>query len=347
MSAMPDDYYVTGLGLSQYVHGAERLGLPARDVLRASGLDPAQALLPNKRIPQRLYENFILQLALYSGDELLGFHIGHQVMPAIYGALPALAFSAANGREALQLALRYQSLAGGTVEAFSARETDGSMVFTWAMVHQNPVMRRHVTDNVFALLAHMLRFITGTRQLGVQQVAVEYAAPSADVRKRMEQLYGCPVRYSASSNHIELGPALLNAPLNVHDPDQLRLAEELARKQLANQQQTFDWVTQVRQQVRDLMVARSPRRELVAERLGVSVRTLDRRLADVGMTWQKLVDALRAQQAVECLADPALSIQTIATRLGFADVRAFQRRFRVWTGTTPSEYRGRLSPPSP
>jgi AraC-like DNA-binding protein len=342
MSDSAAEHYMTGLGLSQYVYGAERLGLPAREILLSCGLDPALAMKPAQRIPQRQYESFILQLALQSGDEHLGFHIGHQVMPAIYGAFPALAFSAANGREALVMALRYQALAAGNVEGFEASERGDGMLFTWSMVHQNPVMRRHVTDNVFALLAHMLRFVGGSNSIGARAISLEYAPPPAEMRKTMEQLYGCPVRFSASANQIEMGPAILDAPLNIHDPEQLRVAEELARRQLAEQQQSQDWLAQVKRQVRDLMVVRSPRRETVAERLNISVRTLDRRLADVDLTWQKLLDGMRSQLAREYLADPEMNVQAIASRLGFADVRAFQRRFRVWTGTTPSDYRSRL-----
>lgn len=103
------------------------------------------------------------------------------------------------------------------------------------MVHQNPVMRRHVTDNVFALLAHMLRFVGGRNSIGARMVGLEYAPP-AEMRKAMEQLYGCPVRFSASANQIDMDPAILDAPLNIHDPEQLRVTEELARKQLAEQQ---------------------------------------------------------------------------------------------------------------
>src|SRR5690554_1790316 len=246
-------HYITGIGLSQYVYGAERMGLPARDILLACDLDPVVALQPTQRTPQRQYENFIRQLALQSGDDLLGFHIGHQLMPAIYGALPALAFSAANGREALAMGMRYQGLAGGNVEGFTATEKGSSTVFTWSMVHQNPVMRRHVTDNVFALLAHMLHFIGGNNNLSARHVALEYAAPSADVRKVMEQMYGCPVQFSASANQIELGAEVLNAPLNVHDPEQRQVVEELARKQLMAQQYNQTWLEQVKRQVGDLM----------------------------------------------------------------------------------------------
>lgn len=336
------EHYITGLGLSQYVYGAERLGLPARDVLSACGLDPALALQPTQHISAQQYEDFIVKLALDSADEYLGFHIGHQVMPAIYGALPALAFSAATGRDALMGGLRYQALAGGTVEGFEVRETDEGLLLTWSMVHQNPVMRRHVVDNVFALLAHMLRFILGSQSVSALRVTLEYPAPPAEMRRTMEQLYGCPVEFAADANQILLGADILDVPLSMYGTEQLQVAEELARKQLAALQQSQDWLAQVRLQMRDLMAARSPRRETVAQRLGISVRTLDRRLADAGLTWQRLLDNMRAQLAREYLADPQLSVQAIATRLGFADVRAFQRRFRVWTGTTPSDYRNRL-----
>lgn len=337
-----DPHYMTGIGLSQYVYGAERLGLPAKDILRDCGLDPAVALQPTQRIPHRQYETFLLQLILQSGDEYLGFHIGHQVMPALYGALPALAFSAANGREALHMGLRYQALAAGNVEGFAVSELEDGLLCTWSMAHQNPVMRRHVTDNVFALVANMLRFITGQPQSAARAVSVEYAPPAAEQQHAMAELFGCPVRFAASANQIQLGPELLSAPLNMHDTEQLRIAEEHARRQLDAQQQTQDWLAQVRRQMHDLMAARSPRREIVADRLNVSMRTLDRRLAEAGLTWQQLLDGMRAQLAREYLADPDLTIQTVSSRLGFADVRAFQRRFRVWTGTTPSDYRNRL-----
>lgn len=56
MSDSAAEHYMTGLGLSQYVYGAERLGLPAKEILIASGLDPVTAVQPAQRIPQRQYE---------------------------------------------------------------------------------------------------------------------------------------------------------------------------------------------------------------------------------------------------------------------------------------------------
>jgi AraC-like DNA-binding protein len=85
----------------------------------------------------------------------------------------------------------------------------------------------------------------------------------------------------------------------------------------------------------------TPRRELVASRLGISASTLDRRLKQADMTWQGLLDGLRAQLAIEYLSDPLLTVSDASAKLGFADLRAFQRRFKRWTGMTPSEFRTR------
>jgi len=87
------------------------------------------------------------------------------------------------------------------------------------------------------------------------------------------------------------------------------------------------------------MLSGAPRRDVVAGRLGISTRTLDRRLQSAGIGWQELLDGLRVQLAIEYLADQELTVTQIAQKLGFTEIRAFQRRFKTWTGMTPSTYR--------
>ena len=148
----------------------------------------------------------------------------------------------------------------------------------------------------------------------------------------------CPVYFGATTTGLELAPETLSLTLNEFGDESMRMAENLARQQLEQQQSGGD-ISQIRLQVHDLMRTSAPRRELVADRLNISVRTLDRRLAEAGLTWQSLLDSLRLQLAREYLANPGMTIREVAGKLGFADIRAFQRRFRVWTGTTPTEYR--------
>jgi AraC-like DNA-binding protein len=85
----------------------------------------------------------------------------------------------------------------------------------------------------------------------------------------------------------------------------------------------------------------------VASALGLSPRSLKRRLADAGVTFLELVEKARCERALLLIRSPSLSLDDIADRLGYSNVSNLVRAFRRWTGTTPAAYRrgvvGRLA----
>lgn len=334
-----EEYYVTGIALSQFVLGGERLGLPTRELLRSCGLDECVHLQPMARVPVQSYERFLLELILASGDEMIGFHIGQQVMPSVYGVISLLGMGSATLRESMEKTARYQSLISGNVGELQLSNKGDGMLISLRAVHQNPVLRRHIFECVLVLLGRMYRFVSGYPDLSPRRIWVEYEPVSDHAVEMIQKEAKCPVEFSAGFSALELGPETLSTRLNAYGDDTMRMAEALAQRQLEEQQQFGTVLSQIRIHVHDLMVTGVPRRELVADRLRISVRTLDRRLADIGLTWQSLLDSLRLQLAREYLANPTVTVKEVADRLGFADLRAFQRRFKVWTGMTPSEYR--------
>ena len=335
----PEKLYITGMGFSQFVFGAERLGLPARELVREVGVDPEEAICPAYRMPVDLFEQAILALILHSGDELLGFRIGNQVMPALYGIFPSLALAAPTLRDASRLAVKYQALAGGNVHRFELVEEDGLMTGTFHTRHTNSVILRHITDNIFSLLVHMGRTLTGQKSLSPQWIKLAYAEPSESIRRSYAAHFQCDVSYGAACSQICVPVTAGDISLSQLSPEHLHALEELARQQLDEQQRVYGWLLQVRQSIRGLMLSSVPRRELVADQLHISVRTLNRRLADARLTWQELLDSMRLQLARDYLLDSGMTIENIATHLGFRDVRSFQRRFRLWTGMTPTDFR--------
>ena len=135
------EHFVSGVGLAQLYYGAERLGLPAAEILARSGLDPSAALQPMARVPTGQLEAFLQELVLASQDELLGMHIGQQMMPAIFNTLTSLAFSATSLREALLFTTKYQALVGGNSDGFHVEQLDnGNMVATCSAT-----FKRHVS----------------------------------------------------------------------------------------------------------------------------------------------------------------------------------------------------------
>lgn len=84
-----------------------------------------------------------------------------------------------------------------------------------------------------------------------------------------------------------------------------------------------------------------PELAFVAGQLGVSPRTLQRRLSEQGITWSSLLARTRFALAERLLADPALSVDEVAVLLGYAEASTFHRAFRQWTGQTPGAWRAR------
>jgi AraC-like DNA-binding protein len=97
----------------------------------------------------------------------------------------------------------------------------------------------------------------------------------------------------------------------------------------------------VRAALPDLMRAQRCSVDDVARALAMSRRSLERALADEGTSASALLDEQRKELALAWL--PELSVNEVADRLGYSDVRAFARAFKRWTGTPPSDVRRRLN----
>jgi AraC-like DNA-binding protein len=91
--------------------------------------------------------------------------------------------------------------------------------------------------------------------------------------------------------------------------------------------------------VQRLLVTGYPKIERVAWEVGISRRTLQRRLATAGMSYSSLVNRIRYMLAAKSLEDHSVSISSIATAVGFANHSGFSRAFHRWAGVTPRQYR--------
>ena len=233
----------------------------------------------------------------------------------------------------------FQSLISGNVGGFQIREDDETVVLTLSIAHQNPILRRHITECIATLLAQIIRSVTGHPDLVAEEVCFGHEPYSAHARAVLEEMANSPVRWGVGSTYIVMHKRWTSLPLRSASADAKQMFEEHARRQLEELSKRDTLVTQIQWELKELIASGIPRRATVAERLNISERTLDRRLAGVGVTWQELLDNFRSQLAREYLRYPAMVIASIAERLGFVDIRSFQRRFKVWTGMSPSEYR--------
>jgi AraC-like DNA-binding protein len=100
-----------------------------------------------------------------------------------------------------------------------------------------------------------------------------------------------------------------------------------------------DFSVSVRQAVRSLLLDGYPDVGLTAGAIGMSVRTLQRRLGESGLSYSRLIEEERYRSAVRLLADPSIKVTHVAIELGYTDLANFTHAFRRWTGVSPSEFR--------
>ncbi len=128
-------------------------------------------------------------------------------------------------------------------------------------------------------------------------------------------------------------------PLKTADSDLLRILVRCCEQILESRPVGDELPHQVQHLVAKHLPSGGPGVEAVAEELGMSVRTLSRRLRERGLSYRRMVDDLRRRLTLEYLKDTDLRVSEIAYLVGYSEVSAFTHAFRRWTGLSPSAFR--------
>ncbi|CAG7652487.1 helix-turn-helix domain-containing protein [Paenibacillus allorhizosphaerae] len=177
--------------------------------------------------------------------------------------------------------------------------------------------------------------------------SVEFCQSMGDV-KALEAYFGCPIRIDATDNRLTLHRRDLDRPFISYNKELLEILTPVLDRSLDEQRsrsipEMVKWILK-----RNLTGGRLDIRAVASE-LGMSDRTLQRRLTDEGTTFKQLLSQARHEQAREYLADPKLDIKEVAFLIGYEDQNSFYRAFRLWEGDTPSNWRSEYfgaNPPS-
>ncbi len=147
------------------------------------------------------------------------------------------------------------------------------------------------------------------------------------------------MHFGEENNEISLDTALLALPVHGADLRLGRLLDRYADEMLRKLPRAEGFVESVRRVIAETLRGGDPSIECVATCLGLSTRTLQRRLREAGTTHKQLLDQLRHVLALRYADTEGLSFGEVAFLLGFSEPSAFHRAFKRWTGVAPGEYR--------
>lgn len=321
----------------QVLDAAAAEGLDAEAIRAAAGLDPAVLNDPDARTPLVRHVR-VWELLSEAGDGLaIGARLG-------LGSLGVVGYAMQHGAtvgEALDWLQRFRTLVHpGLVPHLERRATPAGP----RLVFRHPVppvfaRLRPAVDAYAAGTVATMQALTG-RPLRAVRVTFPLTAPP-DV-ERYERFFACPVAWAGPAVEVVFDQAILSWPLPRHEPRLFGYLAGRAAALLALVPRDRDAVDAARREIGDGLALGEPRLGDVARSLGMSERTLHRRLAEQGTSFSVLVDAARRERAELLLGDRSLSCSEVAVLLGYAEPAVFFRAFRRWHGTSPRAWRQRV-----
>jgi AraC-like DNA-binding protein len=154
-----------------------------------------------------------------------------------------------------------------------------------------------------------------------------------------ERIFACPLRFGCTTNLVRIAREVWDMPNRRHDPGLFGVLCDHARTVALRVSSDPATVQDVRKVIAAQLKDGAPSLEGVAKQLAMSPRTLQRRLAEHGVSYADLLDNIRAGAAKSYLGDRELTLAEVAYLVGFSEQSSFSHAFKRWTGQVPKEYR--------
>ena len=312
-------------------------GVDTRALAAATGFDPALASDPDARIPVDVENALWDAAARATGDPLFGLHAAQAVTRGAFDVLDYAVRTAPTLRTALERLVRYNRLFHSHA-AFTLEEHGDLVRIEHAFLAPGRAPARHATDFTLASIV-----VLGAQLIDapVIPVAVDLPHPVGDVAA-YAAVFGVAPAFGRARGALVLPRAPLARPCPAADAARSQVIVRHAEDLLSALPDPSDsFASRLRRLISAQLASGGATLTAAAHALKLSERSLQRRLADDGVTFDAIVEEVRRELALRYLADPALAIGEIAYLLGYSEPSAFHRAFKRWTGQTPAQARRR------
>ena len=310
-------------------------GVPVTPLLKRVGLTPELIADPKERLSVRSQIAFLDEAAKALKDDCIGFTLARDFDLRELGLLYYVMASSVTLGEALKRLARYSNV---TNQALVFRYQDGnrliiSLRYSGVPRHSD---RHQIEFCMFAVL-RICRMLTGQNLVPQHFMIAHHRSWGTS---EMGRFAGTKVHFGADKDEFALNVDARELPL-IHSDGYLNdLLLKYCESTLAHRRSDMSHLrTQVENAISSLLPHGRVFVEDVARRLGMSEKTLARRLSDEGLNFTEILQHLRRDLAIRYLDDRKLHVSKIAWLLGFHEVSAFTNAFKRWTGKTPSQMR--------
>lgn len=317
-----------------------------RDYLMDRGVDPDPVFLESgisstcdedfdESLPVEQVAKLFELAAHYTNNPCMGMNMGqgyHYESSSLLILAMLAAPSVAEGIKCLNQYDQYVDTAIETRFDFDQPHAEfGARVITPENVKVNQL-------NEYLMVFLVQALGVATRQaVPLKEVCFEHAA--GESRKELLDFFGAPIRYSQESNKLVFDRDFLRERFFSSNALLYDILTNAMKTYFASASSQNSFVDTVCREITLLTGNELPSTEIIAKRLAMSPRTLRRRLAEDGYSFQEAKNLARERRAKYYLSQTNMPLSEIAFELGYSELSAFSRAFRSWVGKTPQSYR--------
>lgn len=334
LDTMPAEGQMRSANLSNFASLVQGVGGDARAILERHEIDPWLVRDPDHYISCKSLVDVFEYCSTSLNDPLFGLHLARNQDPEVFGCVTALCRAAPTVRESINKFIDYIPITHSPITVLELVEGDEHAELRW-LVSAN--LGTNDQANYQAALLD-LKFL---QQIGGQDFRPSYIKLAVDARNRdipeLEKQLGCRFHKSMTENAIAFPVEMLDQPIRSSNRllykllgGYLEQVKSAARKGTAERVQDY---------IRGALPSRNCSIERCAEKLGMSVRTLQAHLSDSGQKFSDILEKQRVDLAKIYLQQPQLSLDDVAANLGYSEQSSFGRAFKRWTDMTPKQFR--------
>lgn len=305
-------------------------------LLRSVGIDPDSPVDPSQMVSDTEYYAFLERCATVDGDATtLPLRVGAAMRCDDYGAFGLAWKSAPDLRGSYRRAERYARVLTNVSTYEVERTAEG------AFMHLHRAGERCLGLRLSneATVASIVSISRQASSRDFQPIAVYFKHPAPESVTGHEAYFGCPAHFASSRDALLVSNEALETPNKLGDESISRFFDTHLETELAKLEDDSSLEQRVKIRVSRSLSEGVPAISDVARHLGMSGRTLQRRLSDRGYSYQALVDESRRRLAERLLQQTDYSLAEVAFMTGFSEQSSFTRAFKRWAGQTPRSYR--------
>lgn len=326
-----DKYILDG----QYGRYLEMIGVKVGEALKEAGV-PEDLFSRNKpMLDEADYYAFMdavgrqitdprLPIAIASADNIESFS------PPIFAA-----YCSKNGKVCMERLSRYKRLIAPM--RYELSETDGKIMLVIEASREGLTMPRFLVETEMVFLIHIIRTATKSN---ISPIEVRMQNPVKD--KEFSEFTGCKIKKS-TENALIFTVEDMEKPFVSFNEGMWDFFEPELQKRLYEMEKDDTFAAKVRSALTELLPGGGGTVDDVAAKLGISKRTLQRKLTEEETSFQKQLNGVRELLAKHYIRNTDMRTDDIAFLLGYQELNSFLRAFNIWTGMSITEYRNSMS----